>query len=41
VSGVKALVTGSGGDWSITYDLEKIFAEMIECRQRQRKGGSG
>jgi len=28
-------------DWSITYDLEKIFGEMIECRLRQRTGGSG
>jgi CDP-paratose 2-epimerase len=28
-------------DWSITYSLEKIFAEMIERRLRQRKGGSG
>ena len=27
--------------WSITYDLEKIFAEMIERRLRQRTGGSG
>jgi nucleoside-diphosphate-sugar epimerase len=25
-------------DWSITYDLEKIFAEMIERRLRQRTG---